>query len=357
MSIKKSIDKPQNNIQGNSKTHSKKRTVLNYFLIGCGTVFSILISIIIWIVASVFWGPDIMDLNSFHPFRSESAKKEYLTHYDKGAEKWPVSSITKEVETSYGRTFLRISGPDNAPPLVLLPGGGCNSLIWIPIIKDLSENYKTYSIDNIYDFGRSVYTRPMTETEDLLVWLDELFDKLKLEKDINLIGLSYGGWLASQYSLHSPSRLKKVVLIAPAATIFNFPPEFIKHMIIGVIPHRYFLRKAVYWVSEDAIQNSIIKKYVDDHVENVYLGMRSFKFKQPPSPTVLSDDEMRSINVPMLFLVGENEKLYNAEKAVQRIKSISPNIKTEIIPNCGHDLWIASKEIVNSRILKFLNEE
>ncbi len=341
-----------------NRDKTKKRRILKYCLIGFGTITLFILSIIIWIVVSLFSGPDAMDINTYHPFRSEEAKVRYLNHYDKRVELWPVASVTRIVETTYGQTFIRISGPEEAPALVLLPGGGCNSLIWLPIIKTLSENYRTYAVDNIYDFGRSVYTRPITTTNDLLIWLDELFNILKLENDINLMGLSYGGWLASQYSLHAPSRLNKVVLLAPAATILPFSSAFIKNMIIGVIPHRYFLKSATYWVFQDAVnKDSESKKFVDNHVDDAYLGLRSFKFKQPPSPTVLSDDEMRSIKVPLLFLVGENEKVYDAKEAVKRIKTIAPQIETEIITGCGHDLSISQKEIVSNKILEFLIKE
>jgi hypothetical protein len=157
-----------------NRDKTQKRSILKFFLIGFGTITLFIISIIIWIVVSLFSGPDAMDINTYHPFRSEEAKVRYLDHYDKRMELWSVASVTRIIETTYGQTFIRISGPEEAPALVLLPGGGCNSLIWLQIIKTLSENYRTYAVDNIYDFGRSVYTRPMTTTNDLLIWLDEL---------------------------------------------------------------------------------------------------------------------------------------------------------------------------------------
>jgi pimeloyl-ACP methyl ester carboxylesterase len=357
MSENSKISKTKKNKNGKNKTKSVIKQILKYFLIGFGTITLFVISIIIWITVTLFSGPGVMEITEYHPFRSKDAKEKYLSHYDQRVKNWPIPSETKIVETSYGQTFIRISGPDKAPPLVLLPGGGSNSLIWLPIIETLSGDYKTYAVDNIYDFGRSIYSREMITTRDLIIWLDEMFDVLELEENINLMGLSYGGWMASQYALHAPSRLDKVILLAPAATILPFSFEFIKHMIISVIPHRYFTQQAIYWSLPDAVtKNAATKLFVDNHVDDAYLGLRCFKFKQPPDPTVMTDDKLRSLKIPVLFMVGENEKIYNARKAIHRIKTIAPQIKAEIISKCGHDLWITQSEIVCNIILEFLRK-
>ena len=71
-------------------------------------------------------------LSACHPFRSEEARERYLAHYDLASRQWPVPSPTRLVPTSYGRTFVRVSGPAEGSPLVLLPGGGSSLLAWRP---------------------------------------------------------------------------------------------------------------------------------------------------------------------------------------------------------------------------------
>ena len=128
-----------------------------------------------------------MEITSYHPFKSEKAKERYLKFYDTEAKKWPVDSETRTVDTSYGQTFLRISGPVGTQPLVLLPGINTSSLMWIPNIEALSKYYRTYALDNIYDNGRSVYTRPITSADDFVKWLDKLFNVLEFGDKINLM--------------------------------------------------------------------------------------------------------------------------------------------------------------------------
>ena len=89
-------------------------------------------------------------------------------------------------------------------------------------------------------------------------------------------------------------------------------------------------------------------------VNELMMATRCFKPAKFPGPTVLKDEDLQSIKVPTLFLVGENEVIYSAQKAVQRLNEVAPYIQTEVIPNAGHDLTIVQAEMVNQKILEFL---
>ena len=299
-----------------------------------------------------------METSPYHPFRSAKSKDKYLRLYDMRAKRWPVPSETRMVDTSYGRTFIRISGPADVPPLVLLHGGSGNSLQWIPNIKALSEFFRTYAVDNIYDYGRSIYARPIKNPDDFIYWLDELFSALELGDHINFMGLSYGGWLASLYALHFPARLNKIVLLAPAFTVLPVRLEWIIRAIAGSLPHRSFARRFMVWLADDLVHKDEAGRITaQEMADDAYMAMRCFKPKRMVYPTVLTDNELQNIKVPTLYIVGENEKLYSARKAIQRLNKVAPHIKAEIIPNAGHDLTIVQAEMVNKKILEFLKTQ
>ena len=318
----------------------------------------LILATLVWIAVSMFSEPDVTNLSAYHPFRSLIARDQYLRHYDMKAEKWPVASECLTVDTSYGQTFVRISGPVDAAPLVLLPPAASTSLFWMPNIEALSGRHRVYAVDNIYDFGRSVYRRAIKSPDDLVIWLDELFGALELEDNIDLMGLSYGGWLTSQYALRFPERLHKIVLLAPAATIFPLPAEWAWRGILATIPHRYFMRSMTCWLFEDLSQKTdeASQALLEELVGDAIIGLKSYEFKMPVPPTVLEDEELSSIKVPTLFLVGENEKLYSAQKAVQRLNSVAPQIETGVIPDAGHDLTLVQTEMVNRQVLEFLKK-
>ncbi len=150
----------------------------------------------------------------WHPFRSAASQQEYLAFYDGRAQRWPIPSESTMVSTTFGDTFVRVQGPTDGPPLVLLPGDSETSLSWIPVIEAFAGEHRVYAFDHIYDTGRSIYRRQPRRPDDFVRWLDELFDELQLH-NVRLVGHSYGGWIASLYALEFPERLDKLVLLSP----------------------------------------------------------------------------------------------------------------------------------------------
>ena len=310
----------------------------------------------IFIAAEKIQGNENFD-SSYHPFKSEQAKEEYLKLYDERVKKWPVISETKMVDTSYGQTFVRISGPDNATPLVLMHGVGGNSLQWISNVESLSKHYKVFAVDSVYDNGRSIYSKNMTSADDYVKWLDELFDELELGNSINIAGLSYGGWVTAQYALRFPDRLNKIILLAPVGTVTQLSPGWIIRAISVAIPFKYFTQNFMYWLAKDTINSGAEgRALIEEHVDESFLAIRSFKTKKMVNPTVLTDNELQSLNVPILFIVGENEKIYSPQEVIKRLNKVAPQIKTEFIMNAGHDLTMVQAETVNNLMLEFLNQ-
>ncbi|MCA0350640.1 MAG: alpha/beta hydrolase [Chloroflexi bacterium] len=298
----------------------------------------------------------------YHPFRSAAAQTEYHALYDQAAQRWPVPAETTMVETTYGKTFVRISGPADAPPLVLLPGAGTCSLMWTFTIVPLVQHHRTYAIDSVINtgcrcLGRSIDTRPIANAADATTWLDQLFDGLQLTTGIHLMGASFGGWLASQYALHAQQRLAKMALIAPAGTILPFRQAYLRRVILtSIIPFRWMQRRFFRWCCADLARQA--PAMLEAMVDETMVCKRCFvppQYKQLPTLTAMEDHELQQLTIPTYVVVGENEVLYSAQAAIQRLTHVAPNIQTEIISQAGHDLLLAQQAIVNQKLVSFFN--
>jgi len=227
--------------------------------------------------------------------------------------------------------------------------------MWSPNIEALSREYRTVAVDQVGEFGKSVCAKPVQSLQDLVAWLDELIGALEVRERVSLVGMSCGGALAAQYALHFPERLEKLVLLAPGATVLRPPAEFWVRLIALGIARQRGLRAFFRWIFADMARTD--PQWIDTTIEELALNMRSVQRHKLPIPPVLTDAEWGSLRTPALFLAGENDVIYSAEKAVRRLKRVAPQVTGEIIPGAGHDLTFVQAAVVNDRILQFLKEE
>jgi pimeloyl-ACP methyl ester carboxylesterase len=286
-------------------------------------------------------------------FRSDEARRRYLAHYGTIEKDWPLESQTRTVYTDHGTTFLRISGPAEAPPLVLLPGANTSSLCWRNVITRLSCAHRTYALDAIYDAGRSVPSRRLKDVDDLTAWLDDVLDALGLSR-IDLMGLSYGGYAAAEYALHAPGRLRSVVLLSPAMTVAPISRGFLVHLLPAVVPTRAAFVGFTRWVmpylaaSDQAAFRTL--------AEELYLARRCYGPLSLPGGRMLTDAELAGIEVPVLYAVGDGDGVCeDAAKAVERVNAVAPRIRTVLIPDAAHDAVAVRPDAVADAVLSFLD--
>jgi pimeloyl-ACP methyl ester carboxylesterase len=290
----------------------------------------------------------------YHPFRTAEDRERYLAALALRDQRWPVPSETRMVDTSWARTFVRISGPAEAPPLVLLHGMATNASTWEPNVAVWSTAFRTYAVDNPYDIGRSVYLRDARGADDCTSWLDELFTALGLGNEINLAGMSYGGWLTSRYALRFPDRLAKAVLLVPALTVQPVRLIWVARCLLSTV-HRSLSRNFANWTLHDAMaKNAYCRQWVEEVSSDGFACAHILVPRKYVLPKKLSDQEWQSLHVPMLVLVGEHEKHYSPTKAVRRLNRVAPQVKIEVISGAGHDLTLVQADVVNQKVLEFL---
>ncbi len=71
---------------------------------------------------------------------------------------------------------------------------------------------------------------------------------------------------------------------------------------------------------------------------------------------MLSDEDLKKINVPLMFLVGELEKLYSPRKAIERLKGLLPDVIAKSIPKASHCITRSQANLVNENIIDFIGD-
>lgn len=92
-------------------------------------------------------------------------------------------------------------------------------------------------------------------------------------------------------------------------------------------------------------------------VKQMEAGVTGFRYDHAGIfPSEIPDTDLTQMRCPTLILVGENERIYNATKAVSRAEDLVPDVTARIIPGLGHLLGMQDAPLVNTRIDEFLNQ-
>jgi pimeloyl-ACP methyl ester carboxylesterase len=252
-------------------------------------------------------------------FTTPENRAKYLTAYEAMFALWKVPHDSIEVKTSCGSTHINASGPGDGYPLVLLHGAGLTSTVWFANIAALSAHHRVYAVDVIADAGKSVADRFLMKRADYAHWLRELFDGLNIEKG-HLLGHSYGGWLTLNMALAYPERLRKIVLLAPAASFR--PLGFLTKLMLYLGEFKIHPpAKSVLQVA--AAKGTVLEETFIHHIEMVT------RYCRPATsiyPTVYTDAELKQIDLPALLLIGAGESVRNDGCPISHLKSFQTQV-------------------------------
>lgn len=148
-------------------------------------------------------------------FKSDAGRTAVLAAYREILAVWPVPHEERRVATRFGETFVVLSGPADAPPLVLLHGAQANTAAYVFEIESWAAHFRVYAIDTIGDAGLSAEARPPLDSDAHTLWLDDVLTGLAIPR-AQLVGTSMGGWLALDYATRRPDRVEALALLCPA---------------------------------------------------------------------------------------------------------------------------------------------
>ena len=281
-------------------------------------------------------------------FTSPQGETEYVSDYDDALTLWPVPFEEIDLATRFGSTHVVASGPTGSPPLLLLHATGASSTMWFPNIAALSNARRVYAVDIIGEPGKSRQSRLLKNPGDCAAWLADVMQGLGLERTA-LAGLSYGGWHALNFSLHFPERVDTIVALAPGASIlpFSWPVLLLLHLL----PYLPF--------KPNPLKRFFSRGFrIDERFARQFAsGARQLRYADPRAsifPGVFSEAELSAIAVPTLFIVGENEVIYDPVAAIGKVRRLMPGVETRLVPHAGHLVSMEQPAPVNRHMLEFL---
>jgi len=174
---------------------------------------------------------------------------------------------------------------------VLLTGAGFNASGWYPHVAALARQHPVYGVDMPGDPNPSIWRAPLTPPASCAAWLDELLARLG-DRPAHLVGMSYGGWVAMNQAIRAPGRV-------------------------------------------------------------MWAGSRGYRM-EPKFPAILTDDELRAINVPALLITGARSAMLTPAEARGR-GSLMPRAEVAVVPGSHGDF--SRIDGLNDRIAAFIDAQ
>jgi pimeloyl-ACP methyl ester carboxylesterase len=251
--------------------------------------------------------------------------------YDKVLAKWPADREALRVPTPFGITHVNACGPADAPPLVLLPGGGgATSASWYAQAAHLARTRRVLAVDLIGAPGRSepAADRHPRTVADLAAWLDALLDGLCVTR-ADFGGHSYGAWTALHYALRAPDRMRRLFLLDPTQCFAGFKAAYLLHalpMLLRPTPAR--VRAFLEWETGEVV--------LDPDWLRLQEAAAGFPTARPVTGPRPAPDVLRALTTPVLLLMAANSRTHDTYEVTAQAGELLPRAEIDVVPGVSH---------------------
>lgn len=245
-----------------------------------------------------------------------------------------------------------VAGPTDGRPVVLVHGGGIDSstVSWTEVFPALAESYRVYALD-LPGYGESdpVPENSVPDIDYYAGVLGRFFEELNL-LETTLVGISMGGAVALGYTLETPARVSRLVLVDSYGLGGDVPGGKLGAALVK-IP---FLLEATWWAmrrSRRLTRRAIRAVVHPDNFDEELLEDGYRELQRPHATDAYRRfqraevgwgglrtnyaDRMDELSVPTLFVHGKDDPLIPAEYA-ERASDAAPVADRFFLTDCGH---------------------
>jgi pimeloyl-ACP methyl ester carboxylesterase len=293
-------------------------------------------------------------------WRSAEGHADFTTAYDRAMADMPRAAGTMDVRTDFG--FVRVyryegttarsgsarSGSAGTEPLVLLPGRASASPVWADNLPHLLKVADVYTVDLLGEPGKSVQEVPITSAADQATWLDQVLAHLP-EESFHLVGLSIGGWTATNLAIHKPRYVATLTLIDPVYTFSGIPAGTAVRAVPASVP---WLPKS--WRdsfnSYTAGGAPVEDVPVADMIES---GMKNYTLRLP-QPALIGAEPLRGLKMPVLAILAGRSVMHDVGTSREIAARVLQEGTVKVYPGASHAINGEHPDKIAADIAAFL---
>ena len=262
------------------------------------------------------------------------------------------------IALSRGTTHYDIAGPDSGRVVVLVHRFSVPYYIWDSTAAGLSAaGYRVVRYDL---YGRGFSDRPDTEYDGMLYdrQLGELLDSLRITGPVDLVGLSFGGFVTAHYVTGHASRVRTLTLVDPVSQASPVPAS----LRIPVVGPWLWQVKRVPEMADNQVTDFLHPERHPTWADQYRPQMRFKGFGRALLSTavfssgVVYDSLYAGVSrtgIPVLLIWGKQDQTVPFELSEVIRRSI-PSVEFVPVDSAGHLPHIEQAQLVTARLAAFL---
>jgi pimeloyl-ACP methyl ester carboxylesterase len=263
------------------------------------------------------------------------------------------------INLTNGITHYEAFGSDTAQTVLLVHGFSVPFYMWDQTFEFLKEN--GFHVIRFDFFGRGYSDRPdvVYNSELFTQQIADLLTALKIDKPIDIIGLSMGGPVVTEFANKYPEKVRKVTLIAPLNEPLNI--SVLNVPILGeYLTNVYFAPSLSKGQLDDFSKPEEHAEWPDKFKPQMkYKGFKRallstlrnyMNYDKLPVYSELGKQDKK-----VLLIWGENDKTTPYEGNLRIREVVECDFLS--IKEAGHLPHLEYPELVHSKIIRFLNEQ
>ena len=243
--------------------------------------------------------------------------------------------------------MVHISRGGSGQTLLLLHGAGGSANLK-ELAAKLAEDFDVLLPDHP-GFGLSEQSKRLSSVSDLAFYYLDFIQELGL-KDVHLVGLSMGGWIAAEMAIRSTAKVKSITLVSsagihvkgvPKGDLFLWSPEELVRNL---------------YVNQDVVDNVLSQEPTSEELEFIVKN-RVAAARYAWHPRFYNPDLekwLHRIDIPTLIIWGDQDKIFPVEYA-SAFKNLIPHAQTQILKDCGHIPHMDQPEAFYHSLKSFLS--
>ena len=236
------------------------------------------------------------------------------------------------------------------PTVILLHGLGGAKEFWLANIGALASKYHAYAIDQI-GFGQS--DKPLINYK-VATFADFLHGFMQAEKiaKATLVGNSFGGWVALDFTAQYPQMVDKLVLVDSAGLSWGRGPA-VDLNPTTMAGWRVLVESVFY--DKKIVTDQVVLQAFSDHLRKNDGYTTDRTLAGFVAENQFEDTKLASIHAPTLVVWGREDELIGMDPG-QKLHDGIPGAQMVVFEHCGHVPQIEKPAEFNQTLLEFLGK-